>query len=239
MEPLRSESIYTERPVKVICIGAGASGLLLAYKLNRHCRNFELTVSSNCRCGHFSGLNINVSRSTKRMMVCREPGSRTNIQGKFLGYLLNVMSNKNWSCACDVPAHNYTYSFEPKHDWSSVYASSTEIKGYFTEFCNKHALDRHIRLSHCVKNAAWIETDGEWEVEVLDINSKHTIRDRCQILIHACGYLNKPAFPNIPGRQSFKGAVVHTGHWDKSVELGGKSVALVGSGYVEQPSCGA
>lgn len=45
MEPLRCESIYVERPVKVICIGAGASGLLLAYKLNKHCRNFELTVS--------------------------------------------------------------------------------------------------------------------------------------------------------------------------------------------------
>jgi ribulose 1,5-bisphosphate synthetase/thiazole synthase len=45
MEPLRCESIYAERAIKVICIGAGASGLLLAYKLNRHCRNFALTVS--------------------------------------------------------------------------------------------------------------------------------------------------------------------------------------------------
>lgn len=45
MEPQQCESIYSERPIKVICIGAGASGLLLAYKLNKHCKNVELTVS--------------------------------------------------------------------------------------------------------------------------------------------------------------------------------------------------
>lgn len=36
--------IHTERHVKVICIGAGASGLLMAYKLDRHFQNFDLTV---------------------------------------------------------------------------------------------------------------------------------------------------------------------------------------------------
>ncbi|KAF1912362.1 hypothetical protein BDU57DRAFT_590184 [Ampelomyces quisqualis] len=195
MEPLRSESIYTERSVKVICIGAGASGLLLAYKLNRHCRKLELTIYEK-----------------------NDGVSGTWFENQYPG------------CACDVPAHNYTYSFEPKHDWSSVYASSSEIKGYFADFCVKHELDKHIRLSHRVQNAEWIEADGEWEVEVLDSNSGHVIRDRCHVLIHACGYLNKPAFPNIPGRESFRGTVVHTGHWDKSVELAGKSIALVGSG---------
>lgn len=36
--------IHTERPVKVICIGAGASGLQLAYKLQKHISDFNLTV---------------------------------------------------------------------------------------------------------------------------------------------------------------------------------------------------
>jgi len=36
--------IHTERHVKVICVGAGASGLLMAYKLQRHFTNFSLTV---------------------------------------------------------------------------------------------------------------------------------------------------------------------------------------------------
>jgi cation diffusion facilitator CzcD-associated flavoprotein CzcO len=50
MELHQRESIFTERPIKVICIGAGASGLLLAYNLNKHCDNVQLTVSHTLAC---------------------------------------------------------------------------------------------------------------------------------------------------------------------------------------------
>ena len=36
--------IHQERHVKIICIGAGASGLLIAYKLQKHFQNFSLVV---------------------------------------------------------------------------------------------------------------------------------------------------------------------------------------------------
>jgi glycine/D-amino acid oxidase-like deaminating enzyme len=36
--------IHAQRHVRVICIGAGASGLLMAYKLQRHFSNYSLTV---------------------------------------------------------------------------------------------------------------------------------------------------------------------------------------------------
>jgi cation diffusion facilitator CzcD-associated flavoprotein CzcO len=73
----------------------------------------------------------------------------------------------------------------------------------------------------------------------LDIISGQVFRDRCHILVHACGYLNKPALPNIPGIQDFRGSIVHTGHWDETVELCDKTIALIGSGYVEQAVFGA
>ena len=36
--------IHAERHVNIICVGAGASGLLMAYKLQKHFTNFTLTV---------------------------------------------------------------------------------------------------------------------------------------------------------------------------------------------------
>ena len=36
--------IHTERHVRIICIGAGASGLLFAYKLQRSFSNFSLVI---------------------------------------------------------------------------------------------------------------------------------------------------------------------------------------------------
>ena len=42
---MKNYPIYEpRRKLKVIAIGAGASGLLLAYKIQRHFDNFELTV---------------------------------------------------------------------------------------------------------------------------------------------------------------------------------------------------
>ena len=38
------DAIHHERPMRIICIGAGASGLYFAYKLQRSFRNFSLTV---------------------------------------------------------------------------------------------------------------------------------------------------------------------------------------------------
>lgn len=36
--------IHAERHVRIICAGAGASGLLMAYKIQKHFRNFSLQV---------------------------------------------------------------------------------------------------------------------------------------------------------------------------------------------------
>jgi len=44
LERRANAPIHSERRVKVICIGAGASGLLFAYKAQRHFRNLELTI---------------------------------------------------------------------------------------------------------------------------------------------------------------------------------------------------
>lgn len=36
--------IHQKRPMRIICVGAGASGLCFAYKLQRSFTNFSLTV---------------------------------------------------------------------------------------------------------------------------------------------------------------------------------------------------
>jgi hypothetical protein len=41
---LLRDPIYKERHIKIICIGAGASGLLFAYKLQRSFNNFSLIL---------------------------------------------------------------------------------------------------------------------------------------------------------------------------------------------------
>lgn len=46
MDPLQENAIFNERHVRIICVGAGPSGICLAYKLQRSFRKFSLTVRS-------------------------------------------------------------------------------------------------------------------------------------------------------------------------------------------------
>jgi cation diffusion facilitator CzcD-associated flavoprotein CzcO len=133
-------------------------------------------------------------------------------------------------CACDVAAHNYTYSFEPKPDWSAVYAGSGEILKYFNDFTDKYDLRRYIRVQCYVVAAEWNEASGEWVVSVKDAATGATFQDNCDILINAAGILNAWKWPDIPGLSSFKGPKLHSANWDDSISLEGKSIALIGNG---------
>jgi cation diffusion facilitator CzcD-associated flavoprotein CzcO len=133
-------------------------------------------------------------------------------------------------CACDVPSHNYTYSFEPKADFSSVLASSNEIKEYFEGFAVKYDLLKHVRTSHLVTETSWDPLKGEWHITATDLKAETTVHDWCHILVHATGYLNKPAWPDAPGIERFQGPKLHSAEWDSSVSLEDKDVLLIGSG---------
>lgn len=146
-----------------------------------------------------------------------------------------------------MPSHNYTYTFEPSSKFTSVLSGHDEIRGYFNDFADKYDLRRHVRTSQRVTSTSWDPVEGRWNVTVADQTSssspsngeqqqqegeeKEVVReDWCHILIHATGYLNKPAWPKAPGLETFKGPKLHSAMWDDTVDLAGKDVVLIGSG---------
>lgn len=121
-------------------------------------------------------------------------------------------------------SHNYTYSFEPKTDWSANYASSREIFTYFTDFVDKYGLREYISLQHEVIGARWEEENGEWVVQVRKGRNESIFEQRADFIINAAGILNAWRWPPIPGIQSFKGPLLHSAAWAESVDLAGKHV---------------
>jgi len=136
------------------------------------------------------------------------------------------------SCACDIPAHVYTWTFEPNPSWSSVYAGSDEISLYFENFCDKYDLRKYCKLQHEVTKASWNEDMGNWNLEVTRRDTGNVIHDTCDILINACGVLNAWRWPAIPGLDDYKGKLLHTAKWDQNVNIEGKHVGLIGNGWV-------
>ncbi|OAL53149.1 FAD/NAD(P)-binding domain-containing protein [Pyrenochaeta sp. DS3sAY3a] len=194
-ETWRSRPIRSARPMRIICIGAGASGLLFAYKLQRSFEDFTLTLYEK----------------------------NPDIAGTWF-------ENRYPGCACDIPAHTYTWSFHPKNDWSSVYAGSKEIHKYFKDFCDQFELEKYIKLNHKVSKAVWDESQGLWNIAVHNGHSNTLEKAQCDILINATGILNDWEWPAIPGLDSFSGPKLHSAAWDESIVLKGKHVGLIGNG---------
>lgn len=52
----------------------------------------------------------------------------------------------------------------------------------------------------------------------------------CHYFITALGLLSKQNWPNIAGREDFKGEVYHTGNWPAEYDFRGKKVGVIGNG---------
>ncbi|KAJ9610031.1 hypothetical protein H2200_006361 [Cladophialophora chaetospira] len=185
------------RPIKVICIGAGISGLCLAYKMTKILDSFDLTIYEK----------------------------NADVGGTWL-------ENRYPGCACDVPAHIYTFTFDPKPDWSQYYAGSEEICEYCRDFYRRHKIDQFTKLSHSVTKAVWNEEESKWQLEIEDLTSSPStiIKDDCDVLISGAGFLNKWSWPKIEGIERFSKPKLHSARWDSKLDLKGKTVGLIGNG---------
>jgi len=138
--------------------------------------------------------------------------------------------NRYPGCACDIPAVNYQFSWHPKPDWSSYYATSPEILGYFKDVVDAHDLGRFAKLNHRVVGAWWNDESGKWRIKVQPNDDEaQSFYDEGDVLINATGVLNHWKWPQVPGVEKFKNKV-HSAHWDDSVDLNDKVVGIIGNG---------
>lgn len=128
-------------------------------------------------------------------------------------------------CACDIPSHMYSFSFEPKADWTHMWSFQPEIFDYLKGVTDKHGLRRSIRFGAHVERAHWDEDESRWHV--FDASGQEYI---AQFLVSGAGGLHIPLIPEIPGIDEFAGAAFHSAQWNHDVDISGKRVAVVGTG---------
>ena len=125
--------------------------------------------------------------------------------------------------ACDVPAHLYTYSFEPNPDWSQTFAPGSEIQAYFERVAAKYGL---LPKLHCNSEITRCEfAEGRWQLQLANGE-----RDVVDVVIAATGVLHHPNFPELEGLADFGGACFHSAQWNHDVPLDGRRVGVIGTG---------
>src|SRR5437763_7747457 len=58
--------------------------------------------------------------------------------------------NRYPGCRCDIPSHNYQFSWRPKRDWPSFFATAKEIQEYLCRVCDEEDMWRSIKTMHKV-----------------------------------------------------------------------------------------
>lgn len=127
--------------------------------------------------------------------------------------------------ACDIPAHLYSFSFEPNPSWTKWWAPGEEIENYLLSVVEKHDLKKYVHFNSTVKNAVWDENLCLWHI--------HTDDGReyvAEFIISGVGALHIPSVPDIEGLDTFEGSQFHSAEWDTSCSLKDKRVAVVGTG---------
>lgn len=174
--------------VDVLVIGAGMSGLAIAYQLKR--------------------------RGIDDFVIVEKSGGVGGVW----------RDNRYPGAGCDVPSHLYSFSFAPKADWSRKFAPRDEILDYFEDVARSFDIVGHCRFNTSVKTLEFDAQAGRWTVTLEDGK-----RVSARSVISAVGQLSEPFTPDLAGLDRFEGRVMHTARWDRSADLTGQRVAVIGN----------
>lgn len=126
------------------------------------------------------------------------------------------------------------YPFSPWRDAKAI-ADGPAILSYIRDTAAKFGIDRHIRYRMKVISAAWSSDTARWTLTVerrdpSGATTRHLLT--CAFLYSCAGYYDyeRPHDPDLPGRDSFAGLVVHPQFWPADLDYAGKRVVVIGSG---------
>lgn len=127
--------------------------------------------------------------------------------------------------ACDVPSSLYSFSFAPNRTWPRRYSGQADILSYLRRTVRDAGLTDRIRFATEVRLAEFDEAVGRWRLHLAD-GTTH----EADVLVPATGQLSRPAIPELPGADTFRGQAFHSARWDHDVDLTDKRVAVIGTG---------
>ena len=131
----------------------------------------------------------------------------------------------------DSDMYTLGYPFRPWTNPKAI-ADGPAILDYIRETAEAFGIDRHIRYRRRVERAQWSTDEARWTIEARDTATGALVRYTARFLFVCSGYYDyeKGYTPDFPGRERFRGRVVHPQQWTPDVDYEGKRVVVIGSG---------
>ena len=129
----------------------------------------------------------------------------------------------------DSEAEVYQYWFSDEllaeWNWQERFPAQAETERYLNFVADRLDLRKDIAFNTRVTAAHWDEAAARWVVQTDGGDAV-----RCRWLVPCLGPLSEPAEPPFPGREAYRGTVLHTARWPREgIDLRGKRVGVVGT----------
>jgi cation diffusion facilitator CzcD-associated flavoprotein CzcO len=124
------------------------------------------------------------------------------------------------------------YSFRPWEHPEAI-ADGPQILDYLEETATEYGIAEAIRFRHRVVRAEWTGDTARWLVEIERADGDEpTTWLSAGFVCGSTGYFRYDAgySPEFPGRERFRGPVIHPQHWPEDFDYEGKRIVVIGSG---------
>jgi monooxygenase len=129
----------------------------------------------------------------------------------------------------DSDMYTFGFSFRP---WTgdAIIARGGDIMAYMRDTASEFGIDKHIRLHHRVVDMSWSDAEACWNLNVEGPDGLQTMT--CGFLLTCTGYYDyaQGHDPVFPGRDRFRGQIIHPQFWPEQLDYAGKQVVVIGSG---------
>ncbi|PPQ99174.1 hypothetical protein CVT24_009265 [Panaeolus cyanescens] len=111
-----------------------------------------------------------------------------------------------------------------------THAPQKDVKEYWEKLTRKYHIYPHISFNTKVRSATWDPDAQCYNIQLQNVVTGEETTSTAEVVISAIGVLADPRYPDIPGIKDFQRDLFHSARWEKSVELSGKRVGVVGNG---------
>ncbi|MBT0567081.1 alpha/beta fold hydrolase [Williamsia sp. CHRR-6] len=131
----------------------------------------------------------------------------------------------------DSDHHCFGYEFEPWLE-DTVLVDGQQILTYMRGVSHKYGIEPHIRYQRKVVAVNWSSANALWVVDVEEVDTGRRVQMTATFVLNATGYYNydQGYTPDFPGRDRFRGQVIHPQHWPEDLDYRGKRIVVIGSG---------
>ena len=131
----------------------------------------------------------------------------------------------------DSDMHTLGYNFKPWKDPKAI-ADGPAILNYIHETATEYDIERRIRYRHKLLTADWSSDKNEWRLDLEVGDNGETRQLRCNFLLMCPGYYSYESgyLPEFPGRERFRGDIVHPQEWPDHLDYDNKKSVIIGSG---------